>query len=64
MRDGNVDDQPTGRLAGLWRRLVQHPLEKLGPGLITGVADESQMRRVAGDMFGFMGQQAPKGVST
>ncbi|QUD87529.1 NRAMP family divalent metal transporter [Phenylobacterium montanum] len=40
MRDGNVDDQPTGRLAGLWRRLVQHPLEKLGPGLITGVADD------------------------
>jgi acyl-CoA dehydrogenase len=31
---------------------------------ITEGADEIQMRRVAGYMFGFMGQRAPKGVST
>jgi acyl-CoA dehydrogenase len=30
---------------------------------ITEGAEEIQMRRVAGYMFGFMGQQAPKGVS-
>ncbi len=30
---------------------------------ITEGADEIQMRRVAGYMFGFMGQRAPKGVS-
>jgi len=29
---------------------------------ITEGAEEIQMRRVAGYMFGFMGQQAPKGV--
>ncbi len=29
---------------------------------ITEGAEEIQIRRVAGDMFGFMGQQAPKGV--
>ena len=30
---------------------------------ITEGADEIQMRRVAGYMFGFMSQQKPKGVS-
>jgi alkylation response protein AidB-like acyl-CoA dehydrogenase len=30
---------------------------------ITEGADEIQMRRIAGYMFGFMGQRAPKGVS-
>ncbi|HLX16946.1 MAG TPA: divalent metal cation transporter [Bradyrhizobium sp.] len=27
-------------LAALWRRVKQHPLAKVGPGLITGVADD------------------------
>jgi acyl-CoA dehydrogenase len=31
---------------------------------ITEGAEEIQMRRVAGYLFGFMGQQAPKGVAT
>ena len=31
---------------------------------ITEGAEEIQMRRVAGYLFGFMGQQAPKGVTT
>ena len=30
---------------------------------ITEGAEEIQMRRVAGYLFGFMGQQAPKGVA-
>ncbi len=30
----------TSRMAGLWRVLRQHPLVRLGPGLITGVADD------------------------
>lgn len=31
---------------------------------ITEGADEIQMRRIAGYMFGFMSQRAPKGVTT
>ena len=26
--------------AGLWQRIKVHPLARLGPGLITGVADD------------------------
>ena len=37
-----VDKKPkrANSLVGLWRRVKQHPLAKLGPGLITGVADD------------------------
>jgi Mn2+/Fe2+ NRAMP family transporter len=32
--------QPAGGLAGAWARLKAHPLAHVGPGLITGVADD------------------------
>ncbi|MGF6756980.1 NRAMP family divalent metal transporter [Paraburkholderia sp. GAS42] len=32
--------QPVPALRTLWNRLKQHPLSRLGPGLITGVADD------------------------
>ena len=31
---------PSGRLARAWERLKEHPLARIGPGLITGVADD------------------------
>jgi Mn2+/Fe2+ NRAMP family transporter len=31
---------PTGRLSAVWARLKRHPLAHIGPGLITGVADD------------------------
>jgi len=33
-------EQPTGGLQVLWARLKEHPLARVGPGLITGVADD------------------------
>lgn len=37
----DVDSAPrTNRFRVLWTRLKEHPLSKLGPGLITGVADD------------------------
>ena len=32
--------RPAGTLASAWRRLKEHPLARVGPGLITGVADD------------------------
>src|SRR5579862_7764516 len=43
MQHPNVDDvEPKGRrpLSIIWARLKEHPLARLGPGLITGVADD------------------------
>jgi Mn2+/Fe2+ NRAMP family transporter len=38
------DDEPRagrgGRLRAVWERLKEHPLARVGPGLITGVADD------------------------
>ena len=36
------DDPPTGPqpARSFWQRLKEHPLARLGPGLITGVADD------------------------
>jgi Mn2+/Fe2+ NRAMP family transporter len=31
---------PRGAAARLWRRMMRHPLARIGPGLITGVADD------------------------
>ncbi len=37
----SVDGPPPGSVVQvLWRRLKEHPLSRLGPGLITGVADD------------------------
>src|SRR5271157_2257616 len=35
--DGSV---PGGALGALWQRVKSHPLARVGPGLITGVADD------------------------
>ena len=43
MRPSKEDDKKSRRaksLAALWRRVKQHPLAKLGPGLVTGAADD------------------------
>src|SRR5579862_1807082 len=43
MQHPNVDDvEPKGRrpLSIIWARLKEHPLARVGPGLITGVADD------------------------
>src|ERR1700740_3056605 len=39
-QDGVSVRQPTSMLAILWARVKEHPLSRLGPGLITGVADD------------------------
>ena len=39
-RKGDKKNQRVKSLAALWRRVKQHPLAKVGPGLITGVADD------------------------
>ncbi len=39
-REGNKRPQQARSLAVLWRRVKQHPLARLGPGLITGAADD------------------------
>lgn len=33
-------DEPPSRAPGFWVRLREHPLSRLGPGIITGVADD------------------------
>jgi Mn2+/Fe2+ NRAMP family transporter len=35
-----VDASPGARPSSLWTRIREHPLSRLGPGLITGVADD------------------------
>jgi Mn2+/Fe2+ NRAMP family transporter len=37
-----TDEEPrqARSLAALWRRVKRHPLARLGPGLITGAADD------------------------
>jgi NRAMP (natural resistance-associated macrophage protein)-like metal ion transporter len=37
---GDKKPQRANSLAGLWRRVKKHPLAKVGPGLVTGVADD------------------------
>lgn len=37
-KPGSTDGPPALRI--LWRRLSEHPLSRVGPGLITGVADD------------------------
>src|SRR5579863_10678293 len=32
--------RPSGLIEALWNRLKEHPLARIGPGLITGVADD------------------------
>src|SRR5579863_6901913 len=32
--------RPSGLIEALWNRLKEHPLARVGPGLITGVADD------------------------
>jgi Mn2+/Fe2+ NRAMP family transporter len=39
-REGNKRPQQARSLAVLWRRVKQHPLARLGPGLITGAVDD------------------------
>jgi len=39
-RKANQKSQRPRSLAGLWRRVKEHPLARLGPGLITGAADD------------------------
>src|ERR1700744_396876 len=36
----DVKTPPTGRFGVFWERLKEHPLARVGPGLITGVADD------------------------
>ena len=38
--EGRKRKSPAGSFRDLWRRLMRHPLARLGPGLITGVADD------------------------
>jgi Natural resistance-associated macrophage protein len=35
-----ISKRALGPLKTAWERIIQHPLAKLGPGLITGVADD------------------------
>jgi Mn2+/Fe2+ NRAMP family transporter len=37
---GGSAPKPAGPLASAWARLKEHPLARVGPGLITGVADD------------------------
>jgi Mn2+/Fe2+ NRAMP family transporter len=39
-KQADTNPQGTKSLAALWRRVKQHPLAKLGPGLVTGAADD------------------------
>lgn len=38
--DGDKKPQPANAFHAFWGRLKEHPLARLGPGLITGVADD------------------------
>lgn len=43
MKTSNTDSgatAPAKGLRALWERLKEHPLARVGPGLITGVADD------------------------
>src|ERR1700760_3727479 len=41
-KEGDREDPtaPTSRFGVFWERLKEHPLARVGPGLITGVADD------------------------
>ena len=39
-QDGDREPRPPPGLRSFWARLKQHPLARVGPGLITGVADD------------------------
>jgi NRAMP (natural resistance-associated macrophage protein)-like metal ion transporter len=39
-REGDKNSKRAKSLAALWRRVRKHPLAKVGPGLITGAADD------------------------
>src|SRR6202140_958537 len=39
-QDKHIGPQPTRALRIVWARLKEHPLARVGPGLITGVADD------------------------
>jgi Mn2+/Fe2+ NRAMP family transporter len=39
-KEDEKEDGPKRRLGRFWARLKEHPLSRLGPGLITGVADD------------------------
>ncbi|NRO96977.1 divalent metal cation transporter [Paraburkholderia sp. NMBU_R16] len=54
----NIDQAPcVNAFRGLWERLKEHPLSRIGPGLITGVADDDPSGIAtysqAGAQFGF-----------
>jgi Mn2+/Fe2+ NRAMP family transporter len=40
VQDGEARPQASGLFRGAWERLKEHPLARVGPGLITGVADD------------------------
>jgi Mn2+/Fe2+ NRAMP family transporter len=40
LKDGEKKSRRTHSLRSLWQRLKKHPLARLGPGLITGAADD------------------------
>src|SRR5664280_1645149 len=40
LNDNEVAPKPRGPLSVIWGRLKEHPLARVGPGLITGVADD------------------------
>jgi Mn2+/Fe2+ NRAMP family transporter len=38
--EDSPDGEPRVRGMGIWKRIAEHPLARVGPGLITGVADD------------------------
>src|SRR5450432_3261292 len=40
LKNSDHGTQPATRLQDLWERVKEHPLARVGPGLITGVADD------------------------
>jgi len=42
MTESNITEArpPSVPLGSMWRRIKEHPLARVGPGLITGVADD------------------------
>ena len=40
LSNGLTESKGSHRLQAFWRHLKQHPLARIGPGLITGVADD------------------------
>jgi len=57
MQNGVVDTRNPSAGRGIWDRMKEHPLARLGPGLITGVADDDPSGIAtysqAGAQFGF-----------